>query len=166
MRTYGRHRHFLASPLVTKPLPILHVSAKTNDVPASNIDYQLAVWQLLNPSKWFDNSLPGDDKPTDTLKPFHSDEQGSLYISDNIRGWRVLGYDYDINTTTVDGGGQLVGEPEPDLGKLKRNLNRLYGTTRGDTLHSPRISGHNNDYIINVVYDRCANLSPNAPSYN
>jgi tyrosinase len=117
-----------------------------------NVDRQFALFQALNPDKWFDNSLPSDDKPTDPLLPFHYDTQSHLYDSDRTRNWRDLGYDYDIFVPVRDDHGNL--DRSDGLGELKRRLNRLYSSTRHDLKDSPQLEGGHNDYIINIIYDR------------
>jgi tyrosinase len=119
-----------------------------------NIDRQLALFQLLNPTKWFDNSLADDDTPTTPLTPFHTDTQASLYDSNATRDWRTLGYDYDTTSGILNDDGRLDGQN--GRAELKRRLNQLYSTTRGDMLGAPKLGGDENDYIINVVYDRYA----------
>lgn len=46
-----------------------------------NVDRQLAMWQTLNPDKWFDNLDSGDATSQQPLSPFHKDTNGTIYIS-------------------------------------------------------------------------------------
>lgn len=95
----------------------------------SNIDRQLAIWQVLNPTKWFDQPVKGDPKPTDPLAPFHMRPQTGpvrLYQSQDIVTWTALGYEFDIlaeQTGEKKGTAQYVARVRADLGKAYQNRN-------------------------------------------
>lgn len=91
----------------------------------------LAIWQYLNPDKWFDDRVEGDPKPTDPLLPFHKDSQRSVNSSNDTQHWERLGYIYPelFGTTSIE-----LKDPEERV---------------------PGIGGDNfQDYIINIQYDR------------
>ncbi|KAB8269268.1 tyrosinase [Aspergillus minisclerotigenes] len=65
--TGGSHGHMSEVPVAAfDPIFWLH---------HCNVDRILAIWQYLNPDKWFDDRVAGDPKPTDPLLPFHKDSQ-------------------------------------------------------------------------------------------
>ncbi|KAI0384323.1 tyrosinase [Hypomontagnella monticulosa] len=75
-----------------------------------NIDRLYALWQTLNPGKWFDTDIQGEfdqkiigmgDVITNEtpLRPFHKDEQGTVWTPDDARDWYKLGYTYPELTT-------------------------------------------------------------------
>lgn len=106
----------------------------------------LAIWQYLNPDKWFDDRVEGDPKPTDPLLPFHKDSQRSVNSSNDTQHWERLGYIYPelLGTTSIE---------------LKTELYELYGRTltklKDPEERVPGIGGDNfQDYIINIQYDR------------
>jgi hypothetical protein len=117
----------------------------------SNIDRQLAIWQALNPDKWFDGRLETDPKPTDPLLPFHYDQEGDLYDSDKARRWWDLGYQYEILEGVIDKNGDVDRNA---LTPLKIKLAATYGRLRRLMRTIPDIDGKENDYILNVIYDR------------
>ncbi|GAW17572.1 hypothetical protein ANO14919_070310 [Xylariales sp. No.14919] len=104
-----------------------------------NIDRLTAIWQRLNPQKWFE-----DEESKLTLKkeliPFHKDD-GTLYTSGDLQDWRKLGYEYEItkgedvdNNTWID-------------------VHKLYGKTMQKLYEDESID---KDYILVVRYDRYA----------
>jgi hypothetical protein len=57
-----------------------------------------------------------------------------------------------------------VSQPPKHLvSDLKRTLNSRYGNTRKDLFNAPSVDGRKNDYIINIVYDRCVSSFPLRP---
>lgn len=147
----------------------------------SNVDRQTAIFQSLNPSLWFDHPDPaGDDPgPSDPLQPFHYDTNNSTYNSAMVRDWKELGYSYDelsLSPPTSNGRPHHELAVQPDIhhaiqpapalapavvaasatqhSSLKRALNKMYGNTRKDLQAAPEIEGRQNDYIINIIYDR------------
>lgn len=91
------------------------------------------------------------------LAPFHSDAQGSLYNSNMIRDWTKLGYSYpELQPWLPEYRPFGVFDRHRYLRAIKRQINKLYGSTRRLVLGSPwsKIEGLGNDYIVNVIYER------------
>ncbi|KJK87485.1 hypothetical protein H633G_08670 [Metarhizium anisopliae BRIP 53284] len=123
-----------------------------------NVDRLLAIWQYLNPDKWFGEEpppTPGHTDitplPTDDLPPFHINKQGKYYNSNDARYSEKLGYTYqDLVNTDID--------------KLKAELLAKYGKHTKELLRPVKgirpVPGIGEetfpDYIINVEYDRFA----------
>ncbi|EFY96910.2 tyrosinase [Metarhizium robertsii ARSEF 23] len=122
-----------------------------------NVDRLLAIWQYLNPDKWFGTEpppTPGHTDitplPTDDLPPFHINKQGKYYNSNDARDCEKLGYTYqDLVNTDID--------------KLKAELLAKYGKHTKELLRPIKgipVPGIGEttfpDYIINVEYDRFA----------
>ncbi|EFY90419.1 tyrosinase domain protein [Metarhizium acridum CQMa 102] len=109
----------------------------------SNIDRLTAIWQKLNPGKWFDDPKSQSQR-NNYLSPFHKDTRGTLYRSDDVQDCRVLHYEYDITRS--------------DPSVIKQKIQELYGNK---TMHiykqiSQRHQGVLGDYIVTVLYDRYA----------
>ncbi|MCJ1266573.1 hypothetical protein MMC22_006458, partial [Lobaria immixta] len=135
-----------------------------------NVDRQFAIWQTLNPTSWFTR----EDKPygcsskanadsldtqTTPLTPFHSDAQGSFYNSNSIRDWTKLGYSYpELQPWLTEYNPSGVFDRHRYIKAIQRQINYLYDSTRRLVLGSPwaKIGGLQNDYIINVIYERFA----------
>jgi hypothetical protein len=71
----------------------------------SNLDRLFAIWQTLNPDKWFgaDKTRPFDQKVIGMgdvvtnktpFRPFHKDVNGTLWDADAAADWFKLGYTY------------------------------------------------------------------------
>ncbi|KAG8427602.1 hypothetical protein J3459_006527 [Metarhizium acridum] len=108
-----------------------------------NIDRLTAIWQKLNPGKWFDDPKSQSQR-NNYLSPFHKDTRGTLYRSDDVQDCRVLHYEYDITRS--------------DPSVIKQKIQELYGNK---TMHiykqiSQRHQGVLGDYIVTVLYDRYA----------
>jgi hypothetical protein len=99
-----------------------------------------------------------DPKPTDPLLPFHYDQEGHLYDSDKVRHWWDFGYQYKILEGVIDKHGHVN---RLELIKLRVKLAVTYGHTRGLVRSIPDMHGRENDYILNIIYDRYA---PNYPT--
>lgn len=128
-----------------------------------NVDRQLAMWQTLNPDKWFDNLDQGDSThPPDNgadvgLVPFHKDQDFNLYTSDDIRDWTQLNYQYDVLENTPRWiRAQTQGQVTDDhiAGHVRRSVNMHLNKSRHAVLAAPQLPGVGNDYIVNVLYDR------------
>ena len=105
---------------------------------------------------WKANSDSLDTQKT-PLAPFHSDAQGSLYNSNMIRDWTKLGYSYpELQPWLPEYKPFGVFDRPRYLRAIKRQINKLYGSTRRLVLASPwsKIEGLENDYIVNVIYER------------
>jgi hypothetical protein len=127
----------------------------------SFIDRLAAIWQELHPGDqyWFDHPFPDDDPPTEPLHPFHKAESGpgADYNSNDTRDWKNMLYQYEITEVKPD-------ELNPDgsvnqekhAARINADLNQLYATTRLEVFDGARehVKGVENDYIINVVYNR------------
>ncbi|KFY12493.1 hypothetical protein V491_06774 [Pseudogymnoascus sp. VKM F-3775] len=128
----------------------------------ANVDRQVAIFQAYNPTLWF-NDIPQAEfaKPTDPLYPFQYDTDGNYWSSEMCRDWKRLSYDYDIPAQRSSGGVPsllaLSAETE-DTNRSSFNLmlNGRYGHTRKALQAATEINGRENDYIINIIYDRYA----------
>lgn len=85
--------------------PLAAVGFSNSNYHISNIDRLYALWQALNPGKWFETDIQGEfdqkivgmgDVVTNQtpLRPFHKDEQGTVWTPDDARDWYQLGYTY------------------------------------------------------------------------
>ncbi|KAI1377225.1 tyrosinase [Hypoxylon crocopeplum] len=99
-----------------------------------NIDRLFAIWQTLNPDKWFETDTQRffDQKIVGSgtlitnktpLRPFHKDTKGTVWTPDDARDWFKLGYTY----------------PELRSGKetptqLLEMVNETYGISRKEVL--------------------------------
>ncbi|KAK1687691.1 hypothetical protein BDP55DRAFT_714015 [Colletotrichum godetiae] len=108
-----------------------------------NVDRQLAIFQALNLTHWFDGGSPTKDETADgPLHPFHSDTNATLVTSNVLRNITSYGYTYDdLNVPVQD---------------LKQAINEKYGSLRKHLKANPDVGGRTNDYLINVRYDRFA----------
>ncbi|KAI1169452.1 tyrosinase domain protein [Nemania sp. FL0916] len=100
-----------------------------------NIDRLAAIWQALNWDKYFDDPASSGCLNVD-LAPFHKDDKGISYTSNDVRDWRSLNFDYEITESR-----------DPD--KITAKVNELYGES---TVALPDAK----DYILTVKYDRYA----------
>jgi hypothetical protein len=85
------------------------------------------------------------------------DVNGTPYTSDLVKDWTKLGYQYD----TLEKPRVLRLQPGDrssvdHLTQLKRVVNLKYNATRSAVLNAPDIHGKENDYLINIIYDRLA----------
>ena len=129
------------------------------DLVHSNVDRQLAEWQTLNPddSSWFDDLSPGESGPKALLPPFHIDTKYTSYTSNDVRDWTKLNYQYDsLENTPRWIRAQTQGQVTDDhiKGNVRRHVNLHLNKSRQAILASPHLRGKENDYIINIVYDR------------
>ncbi|GAP85248.1 putative tyrosinase [Rosellinia necatrix] len=99
-----------------------------------NIDRLFAIWQTLNPDKWFETDIQRffDQKIVGSgtlitnktpLRPFHKDTTGTLWTPDDTRDWFKLGYTYP----------ELASGKETPAQLLKM-VNDNYGMTRKEAL--------------------------------
>lgn len=100
----------------------------------SNIDRLFAIWQSLNPGKWFETDIQRffDQKIVGSgtlitnktpLRPFHKDTTGTLWTPEDARDWFKLGYTYP----------ELISGKETPAELLKM-VNDTYGITRKEAL--------------------------------
>ena len=122
----------------------------------SNIDRQLAIWQTLNESAWFEDS--DEPKSSDELPPFHHKTktgQIAIYTSDAVRDWTSLGYQYDVLE-------RKAGENnDAYIARIKAYLDSYQNTGQflmraPENLLGPEKVKDNiyPDYLIDVLYDR------------
>ncbi|KAI0855533.1 tyrosinase [Xylaria cubensis] len=99
-----------------------------------NIDRLFAIWQSLNPDKWFETDIQRffDQKIVGSgtlitnktpLRPFHKDTTGTLWTPEDARDWFKLGYTYP----------ELISGKETPTELLKM-VNDTYGITRKEAL--------------------------------
>jgi tyrosinase len=163
---------------------------------SSNIDRAAAIWQILNDDKskrsWFDGTNERDmddgtfsiaqgtrNKPSDPLRPFHKDEAGTYWTSNDCRDVTPLGYTYPgLEKWRYTASGTY--DRESHLKAVRKDLNRKYNSARIAALksHLTADPGKNgsalmsmqmllqvpkavikevttiDDYIINVIYER------------
>ncbi|KAI1105912.1 Di-copper centre-containing protein [Jackrogersella minutella] len=155
-----------------------------------NVDRMAAIWQVLHDNSWFDGTDPRDedlgtfsisfghkDKPTDTLRPFHKDQHGNYWTSDDVREVTALGYTYpglEKWLYTTNG----VYDKQKHLKALKKTLNNNYNSdwsaqqkakiTAGpdqpngpplrslSTLPAKPVDLTTHDYVVNVLYEKFA----------
>lgn len=82
----------MGTPLVQSQFDIIWSYGLTE---FSNIDRLTAMFQTLYPDKWFDSPVDGDPQPGDPLTPFHVDQSGTLWTSDDTKDWTRYNYTYD-----------------------------------------------------------------------
>ncbi|KAI0451980.1 tyrosinase [Xylaria acuta] len=99
-----------------------------------NIDRLFAIWQSLNPGKWFETDIQRyfDQKIVGSgtlitnetpLRPFHKDTTGTYWTPEDTRDWFKLGYTYPE---------LLSGKETPT--ELLKMVNDTYGITRKEAL--------------------------------
>jgi tyrosinase len=80
------------------------------------------------------------------LPPFHKDEIGTLYTSNDARAWTKLGYNYpELVNTTPEALAVLIRQ------KYGGGFDRFSTTSPVPGIESDRFR----DYVINIRYDRC-----------
>ena len=161
-----------------------------------NVDRLLAIWQTLfpaafSPNYWFDTKdqelkdkgtwsiKPGTtDTPNTPLAPFHKNQAGTSFDSNDVRSWFALGHTYpelqpwdpkhqesghfspekylsNVRTAVTDlydlGTNLFLSKPEP-------SLMATTGVTQAAqaVLSGPPKKATHDDYIVNVLYDRYA----------
>ncbi|KAJ5890227.1 hypothetical protein N7504_011037 [Penicillium tannophilum] len=106
-----------------------------------NIDRIFALWQALNPDKWFEKStvneffqqvigLPKGTEitPNTPLRPFHKDTTGTPMKPVDVRYPYKLGHTYpELQTWTYKPENYTS---EPFLANLRKTINDLYGMSR------------------------------------
>ncbi|KAI5925049.1 tyrosinase [Camillea tinctor] len=138
-----------------------------------NIDRLFAIWQTLNPDKWFvaDSQKPFDQKvigmgdvvtSKTPLRPFHKDVQGTVWMPDDTKDWFKLGYTYpELQPWLVR---------EDYEAKLLAEITETYGISRQETLQiaasEKRLpkgmeikdegSVEANDYAVSIQYSKFA----------
>jgi hypothetical protein len=138
----------LVPPLVSYPI---FKRLSWSSFSCSFIDALFAMWQALagNTNLWFDNLHEGDPDATTKLTPFHKDTAGTGFDSNDVKDIKNWNYSYPplkIDTPTEEGQKRL---------NLYINKN-FANVVRQEMLKDEDIVGKDNDYIINVRYDRYA----------
>ncbi|KAL4924110.1 tyrosinase [Aspergillus undulatus] len=115
-----------------------------------NIDRLFAIWQELNPDKFFTDGYRGDfDQqviglpvtvtPTTPLRPFHKDEGGKYWTSEEVRDFRTLGYTYpDLHP--VKPGSEAGFDADAYKTKLFEGVTLKYGVSRLEALTQLELS--------------------------
>lgn len=107
----------------------------------SNVDRLFALWQALNPDKWFVKSTvnkflqdaiglpPGSEITPETgLRPFHRDESGTLMTSADVRYPHKIGHTYpELQTWNYS---PATYENKDFRANLNKTINELYGVSR------------------------------------
>ncbi|KLJ11736.1 hypothetical protein EMPG_09647 [Blastomyces silverae] len=136
------------------------------------LDRLFAIWQTLNPKKWFnaDKTRPFDQEiigmgnivtSNAPLRPFHMDEQGTVWTPDGVRDWFTLGYTYPEL--------QRWNYGDNYREELFRDVNDTYGVLRKEAIAMaapdsklPGVvqAGENgvsmNDYAVSIRYSKFA----------
>ncbi len=87
----------------------------------SNIDRLTAMFQTLYPNMWFDNPVDGDPQPSDPLVPFHVDQAGTLWTSDDTKDWTR--YNYSVPAANLPAvHPPAAGASHPHVSDKSRNL--------------------------------------------
>ena len=113
----------------------------------SNVDRLTSIWLLLYPEKFFNSSWSDDTKEGDLI-PFHRDSNRTAWTSNDARLTEPLGYSYDV---LHHRSGQ---KDERFLSGIRKAINERYGQCRKQVLKFPNLPGNENDYVVDVIYDR------------
>ncbi|KAI9370619.1 common central domain of tyrosinase-domain-containing protein [Aspergillus egyptiacus] len=108
-----------------------------------NIDRIFALWQALNPEKWFEKSEVNDFfqetiglpegtviTPNTGLRPFHKDTKGTLMTPEDVRWFYTLGYSYPELQTWKEQYNSEGFSSQAFLSDLRKTINELYGISR------------------------------------
>lgn len=143
---------------------------------ASNIDRIFALWQALNPDKWFEKAqvnaffqetigLPNgaEISPSTELRPFHKDTKGTLLTPKDVRWTYKLGYQYpELQTWKYKPEGYSSKSFQANL---RKSINDLYGVSRQQLIDATHnIKGvdyledgaKSSDYSFSVRYRKYA----------
>jgi hypothetical protein len=112
----------------------------------SNIDRIFAIWQELNPDKFFTEGYQGDfDQkviglpqtvtPTTPLRPFHKDTEGNYWNSEEVRDFRALGYTYpDLDPVKPGSQAGVAFDADAYKTRLFEGITKKYGVSRLEAL--------------------------------
>ena len=135
-----------------------------------NVDRLFALWQALNPDdnkpqNWFADLDPpyhddgtwtikqnAVDTPQTALAPFHKNEKGECFHSDDIKDWMKWGYSYPelqpwLEKYKDEQGNFVYAKYTQDI---RNQLSVLYQPPTSPTLHG----SVKWDIIVNITYDR------------
>ncbi|GJD05469.1 tyrosinase [Colletotrichum higginsianum] len=119
----------------------------------SNVDRQLAIYQKLGFTPWWSGRNPNQDPTADApIFPFHTDAKASHFNSSILENWENYGYTYG-DFAPAPGSNTPISPAD-----LKRAMTKKYSALR--TMHrnvsGQKIAGLDNEFIINVLYNRFA----------
>ncbi|KAL3465691.1 hypothetical protein BJX64DRAFT_50398 [Aspergillus heterothallicus] len=134
-----------------------------------NVDHLAATFQTLHPDMWYD---PDTELAATRLDPFHRDTASTFWTADDTRDWKQnFRYTYDdlddvrprqLLSTFPGFVARALRRPqkgdgnENPLACLRKRINNKYGTVCREIRNATDMQGTENDYVINVVYDRYA----------
>ncbi|CEL03900.1 hypothetical protein ASPCAL05038 [Aspergillus calidoustus] len=151
-----------------------------------NIDRIFAMWQELNPDKFFTEGYQGDfDQkviglpqtvtPTTPLRPFHKDTEGNYWNSEEVRDFRALGYTYpDLDPVKPGSQAGVAFDADAYKTRLFEGITKKYGVSRLEALTQlelakngvgkPLVEGMRevdggvagNDFAISIRYSKFA----------
>ncbi|KAK2778714.1 tyrosinase [Colletotrichum kahawae] len=119
----------------------------------SNVDRQLAIYQKLGYTTWWSGRTPDQDPAVgDPIFPFHTDINASPFNSDILQSWENYGYTYD-DFAPAPGSNTPISPAD-----LQKALTKKYSALRTmlRNVSGQNIAGLDNDFIINVLYNRHA----------
>ena len=98
------------------------------------------MFQTLYPDKWFDSPVEGDPQPSDPLLPFHMDQAGKRWTSDDTKDWTRYNYTYDTlapSPPTASAFKVLAAQPPPAMvARVHHNPEPATGSL-GEQPHNP-----------------------------
>ncbi|QSS48849.1 photo-regulated tyrosinase [Histoplasma capsulatum var. duboisii H88] len=139
-----------------------------------NIDRMWAIWQALNPDKWFETAdkntffqeaigLADTITPQTKLRPFHTDTKGTCWTPEGARDVLNFGYTYP-ELQTWDAKYNAGGAYNRDLHvtDIRKIINEKYGASRTELLKNPALGDKtddgvkSNDFAFSVRYKKYA----------
>ncbi|KAK2785870.1 hypothetical protein FQN52_009208 [Onygenales sp. PD_12] len=139
-----------------------------------NIDRLFAIWQALNPDKWFESGdknsffqdaigLAQTITPETKLRPFHSDKVGTCWTPDRTRQTLSMGYTYpELQTWDAKYNASGSYNQELHLTDIRKAINEKYGASRSESLKNPDLGDRTddgvkvNDFAFSVRYKKYA----------
>ncbi|PGH30982.1 hypothetical protein GX50_06255 [[Emmonsia] crescens] len=139
-----------------------------------NIDRMWAIWQTLNPDKWFETGdkntffqeaigLADTITPQTKLRPFHTDKKGTCWTPEGARDVLNFGYTYpELQTwdSKYNSGGTY--NRELHVTDIRTTINEKYGASRTELLDNPALGDKtddgvkSNDFAFSVRYKKYA----------
>ena len=130
----------------------------------SNVDRIFAIWQSINPYKWFDDPQPGDPATNTPLLPFRTKDPNVFYDSgelSDVRYFDRLNYQYPETENKYPFKNKEVQiSYEKYLPELTKTINELYFDKNAYQATTPDDGGDDggddevDDFVINVKYNR------------
>ncbi|PGH12901.1 hypothetical protein AJ79_04001 [Helicocarpus griseus UAMH5409] len=139
-----------------------------------NIDRMWAIWQTLNPDKWFESAdkntffqeaigLADTITPQTKLRPFHSDKKGTCWTPEGARDTLNFGYTYpELQTWDSKYNSSGTYNRELHLADIRKTINEKYGASRTELLGNPTLGEKtddgvkSNDFAFSVRYKKYA----------